>query len=122
MPAAEERTEERKCDVVAPTPTGMGQSYTGYPQPNRERPWKVIQRLGVSDCTHILSSTYIPAATTAVMGDFKREILSLKTVRGTGRLWSALTEKDFWPFGEVDYVESQAVAQLQCGCHILTLF
>ena len=44
------------------------------------------------------------------LGESRWEFLAPMTLRGTRRLWSALTNKDCLPFGEVKCVENQAVA------------
>ena len=49
-----------------------------------------------------MSSTSIAALPS---GELQRETLS-KTVGGTGRLWIALTERDFVFWGEVEHAEN----------------
>ena len=70
--------------------------------PTRER-FGRIYKVSETGYTHIASST----STAVAPSNRVPEKNSLKFVRGTGRLWTALTKRDFVFFREVERAENQ---------------
>ena len=104
MPAIEERTD-RKCSL--PSQRRALVPHRETTNPNCERLGRVY-KVWYTQATHTQQEAHSQLQHTQESSGEK--LLSPKTVRGTGKLWSALTEKDFVLFGEVGLV-------LQCGGH-----
>ena len=118
MPVAAERLV-RNCSFVAPSPPRAGDPSLkqGVHKLFPRVTWEDVRGWGDPGYTHTASSMSIAAVPNASLESAReRGVLLYVPELDGGRMWSAISLRDFWLFGEGACLESWTVTWCCSGC------
>ena len=111
----ESRGEKAQLGGSCPSKAGDPSPTQGTPNPNLEKFVRIYSLRDLAVHTQWAACPWLQHQ----WGESRKEIPALKTFRGTGRLWPALTKEDYLTFREVECTESWPVTpSCQGACHI----